>query len=107
MFYFGSFELDYIVENLVICYMNYDYWFERVGKDYFFENIFFSVFKGVLVGSSILIIGDLLKYLKVVVLNKVLNVILVNFLWVWNGFVGKFGDFIFYNGGVFGSNIWM
>ncbi len=103
----GSFELDHIVENLATCYTNYDYRSERVGKDYPFENIFFSAPKGVPAGSSISTTGDLLKYLKAVVSNKVLNATSVNFLRARNGSAGKPGDFIFHNGGAPGSNTWM
>lgn len=103
----GSFELDHIVENLATCYTNYDYRSERVGKDYPYENIFFSAPKGVPAGSSISTTGDLLNFLQAVVSNKILNATSVNFLRARNGAEGKPGAFIFHNGGAPGSNTWV
>jgi len=103
----GSFELDHIVENLATCYTNYNYRSEKVGKDYPFENIFYSAPKGVPAGSSISTTGDLLNYLEAVVSKKILKQSSVDFLRAGIGSRDKAGAFIFHNGGGQGINTWM
>lgn len=103
----GSFELDHIVENLATCYTNYNYRSEKVGKDYPFENIFFSAPKGVPAGSSISTTGDLLNFLEAVVSKKILKQASIDFLRAGIGSRDKPGAFIFHNGGGQGMNTWM